>query len=401
MWERFARPVMRGWYQKILFATGSLPSPVDEPTVATPGGDPDRILLIGNGPAFGWGVTSHELSLTGQLAREASRGTGRPARVHFIGHEMMNVASAARWLGDHDLGQYDAIVVMIGLNDAARLTPVDAWQKDMTALLDALCRRSKWSAKIIVAGIQPVRSIAAFDSFLGKLADRHAARLNAVTVEVVDGRDDTSFYPLHPVVFEEGRPFGSASTYRQRAVTMTDQLILKLQQVRDEEQEARTPSAQDKHSWQWSGAETFVRNAASGGSDTLKTLTSEAQEAFGVDLAVVTLLDGSTLWYGVHTNLLPNHVPRELTYCDVAAATDAPLIVSDSRTDPRFQENPFIDISGSRFYAGVPLRSSAGETIGTFCLHNLAPRPASSIPLDTLTTFAQRAETELRSYETP
>lgn len=320
--------------------------------------------------------------------------------MHFIGHEMMNAASATAWLGAHDLRTYDAIVVMIGLNDAARLTPEDAWRSTMTELLDTLCQRSKWSARIIVAGIQPVRSITVFDSFLGGIAGKHAVRLNTITQEVVSGRDGTTFYPLDPVVFDTGRPFGSAATYRARAVTLTDQLIPALEQVRKEEREARTPPIVAGQTWAWSGADTFVKNAAEGGSETLKSLTEEAQEAFGVDLAVVTLLDGATLWFGVHTNLLPQQVPRELTYCDVAAATDGPLIVSDSRADPRFQENPFIDITGSRFYAGHPLYSSTGATIGTFCLHNLTPKAVSSIPLDTLASFAKRAETELRSYET-
>lgn len=391
--------MMRGWYQKVLLETARLPSPVDSPTVAVAGDDPDRILLIGNGPAHGWGVTTHELSLTGHLAREVHRCTGRPASVHFIGHEMMNVTSATAWLGDHDLKRYDVIVVMVGLNDAARLTPEGSWREEMTTLLDALCQRSKWATKIIVTGIQPVRSIGPFNSYLGGIAGKHAVRLNTVTAEVVSGRDGTTFFPLEAVVFAPGRPFGSTDTYRQRALTLMSQLVPALQQVRDEEREARTSATATEPGWAWSGAESFVKHAAAGGSDVLKSLTAEAEAAFGVDLAEVTLLDGSTLWYGVHTNLLPHQVPRELTYCDVAAATDGPLIVSDSRTDPRFQENPFIDISGSRFYAGHPLYSTTGDTIGTFCLHNLTPKAASSIPLDTLAMFAKRAEAELHTYE--
>lgn len=400
MWERLLRPVMRVWYRKLLFELGGLPSPMDEPTVTTPGEDPDRVLLLGSGPAYGWGVSTYALSLTGHLAREIDRGTGRPATVHFIGHEMMNAASATAWLGEHDLATYDAVVVMIGLNDAARLTPETAWQKSMTTLLDTLRQRSKQSTRILIAGIQPVRSITAFDSFLGGIAQKHAGRLNTITEGVVAGRDGITFHPLEAVVFSEDRPFGSADTYRQRAISLAEHLIPVLDEVRQNEREAPNLAPATPDSWAWSGAETFVKNAATGGSSTLRALTDEAREAFGVDLAVVTLLDGSTLWYGVHTNLLPRRIPRELTYCDVAAATDAPLIVSDSRSDPRFQENPFIDISGSRFYAGHPLYASSGDVIGTFCLHNIAPKAASSIPLDTLATFAKRAETELRSYET-
>lgn len=397
--DRFARFIMRGWYQKILFTASGLPSPHDEPTVSTPGEDPDMVLLFGNGPAFGWGVTSHDLSLTGHLAREVSRGTGRPCTVHFIGHEMMNAGSSATWLGEHDLSRYDAIVIMIGLNDAARLTPVNAWRTQLGQLLDATCHGSKLSAQTLVTGIPPVRSIGIFDSFLGGIAATHALRLNNVTDTVVAHREDTTFLPLDAVTFPDDRPHGSTETYRQRAITLTDALIPLLDNVRCEEKEARTDKAIVSESWQWSGAGTFVKNAAEGGSQALRTITDEAQATFGVDLAVVTLLDGTQLWYGVHTNLLPAAVPRALTYCDVAAASDGPLIVPDSRTDARFRDNPFIDISGSRFYAGHPLRSSTGDTIGTFCLHNLTPRPASTVPLDVLAGFARRAEEELHTYE--
>ena len=51
----------------------SLPvRPVDEPVSHAPGLDPDRVLLIGNGLAVGWGVLIHDLALPGFLSRALS-----------------------------------------------------------------------------------------------------------------------------------------------------------------------------------------------------------------------------------------------------------------------------------------------------------------------------------------
>nr|WP_254281007.1 GAF domain-containing protein [Frigoribacterium sp. VKM Ac-2836] len=152
--------------------------------------------------------------------------------------------------------------------------------------------------------------------------------------------------------------------------------------------------------FEWSGAETLVELASTGGSDTLQDLARRAEKEFGVDVAVVSLLDGSKLYYAVNTELLPVSIPRELTFCDVTVAADAPVIVEDARKDDRFKDNPYLDLNHGYFYAGHPIHSSTGEAIGTFCLHNTRPRKAKSVSSDKLAEFARLAEIELQSYET-
>jgi len=75
------------------------------------------------------------------------------------------------------------------------------------------------------------------------------------------------------------------------------------------------------------------------------------------------------------------------------------VVVEDARKDERFADNPYLDLNHGYFYAGHPIHSSTGETIGTFCLHNTRPRKASSVSPEKLREFARRAEAELQSYE--
>nr|WP_254065111.1 MULTISPECIES: GAF domain-containing protein [unclassified Frigoribacterium] len=163
---------------------------------------------------------------------------------------------------------------------------------------------------------------------------------------------------------------------------------------------ARPRRALPEPTFEWSGAEKLVELASSGGSDTLQDLARRAEKEFGVDVAVVSLLDGKKLYYAVNTELLPVSIPRELTFCDVTVAADAPVIVEDARKDDRFKDNPYLDLNHGYFYAGHPIHSSSGEAIGTFCLHNTRPRKAKSVSSEKLAEFARLAELELQSYET-
>jgi GAF domain-containing protein len=60
----------------------------------------------------------------------------------------------------------------------------------------------------------------------------------------------------------------------------------------------------------------------------------------------------------------------------VVAANDV-LVVADVTVDPRFADNPLVLEKGIRFYAGAPLRTSAGIVIGTLSIIDTEPRDFS------------------------
>jgi hypothetical protein len=392
------RPVMRAWYAKQMLSGGSLPKPLDDPIVRATQPDADQVLLLGNGPLHGWGVLTHQMSVTGHLARETYGETGRPCTVRYIGDEMMNIRSARAWIGTHDLSGYDAVVIAIGMNDAVRLTPLKVWAKEYRALLEFLTGELKPAARIVVAGLEPVRSVTVFDHPLGNVAEYHASRMSTLLEDLTEGFPAVTYFRFPRVDADPDRPHGSSGVYRLWAKNIAPHLSEALDKAR---QSDPTPRVElPVREFEWAGSRRVIEHAAKGGSAELQRLTDIAKDTFGVDMAAVSLLDGDRLWFAVNTNQLPKSIPRELAYCNAVVAEDAPLVVSDAQKDARFKGNPFIDITGMDFYAGHPIRSSTGETIGSFCLLNTTPRPATAVSMEALAVLAGQAESELRRYET-
>ena len=392
------RPLMRLWYLWWLKRSQHVTSPRDEPTSRSDDPAADTVLLVGNGPAHGWGVATHADSLVGALARASAATTGRPCSVDLVGDEMMSLESTRAWLGDTDLGLYDAVVVMVGMNDAVRLTPLDVWERELRTLVATVRRRVHPTARAVLVGVPPVRSVQAFDAVPGRLAERHAERMNAITARLA-AEADLTYFRLPAGLRREGSPHGSPETYRRWADLVTEHVAPVLDRVRRGELDERLERTLPGRDFAWSGGRRLVEQAATGGSETLQQLAKEAEREFGVDVAVVSLLDGSRLWYGMGTDVLPTSIPRELSFCEVTVAADDLVVVPDARRDERFADNPYLDVNHGWFYAGVPIHASTGEAIGSFCLHGVRPRRASSISADRLRAFAQRAEAELQTYE--
>ncbi|RIJ09385.1 hypothetical protein DZF93_16130, partial [Clavibacter michiganensis subsp. insidiosus] len=211
------RPLMRAFYGRAMGDSAGAPKPSDSASLPAEGEDPDAVLLLGNGPAHGWGVVTHELALTGHLGRAVTARTARPCAVTFIGDETMNVSSALAWVGDHDVAAYDVVVLVLGINDAVRLTRVPVWRARFAELRDALVAGMRPSARILVAGMQPVRSVTPYDSVLGAIAQRHARRLDDEAREIVDRTPRASYSSLGTPELEDDRPLGSSRVYRSRA----------------------------------------------------------------------------------------------------------------------------------------------------------------------------------------
>lgn len=391
------RPALRLWYLWWLSRSRRVPSPRDEPRAQASAQPADTVLVVGAGPAHGWGVTSHDQALVGQLARSASRATGRPTSVDLVGDEMMSLEATRAWIRDTDLGLYDAVVVMVGLNDAVRLTPLDTWERELRALVATVARRVHPTARTVLVGLPPVRSLKAFSGPLGSVAQRHADRLDEVSRRLAAEAGLT--WVALPAAHRPRGDHGSAETYRRWADAVTEHLAPVLDRVHSGELDHRLERTLPPRRFAWSGGERLVAQAATGGSESLQRLAAEAEREFGVDLAVVSLLDGRRLWYGLHTELLPTSIPGELSFCRVTVEGDEMLVVPDARRDERFADNPYLDVNHGWFYAGHPIHSSTGEAIGSFCLHSTRPRRASSISPERLREYALRAEAELQGYE--
>jgi CheY-like chemotaxis protein len=129
--------------------------------------------------------------------------------------------------------------------------------------------------------------------------------------------------------------------------------------------------------------------------ETFDRLTALAQHRFGVDVAFVGLVDAHEERFLACAGEDWETLSREDTMCTHTILEDDVLVVEDVDADPRFADNDRLDELGIVAYAGVPLRTSRGATIGAFCLTHGEPRSFSEGELADLRLFADEAMEQL------
>lgn len=102
---------------------------------------------------------------------------------------------------------------------------------------------------------------------------------------------------------------------------------------------------------------------------------AKARDLFDVPIALITLLDSQRQWFKARSGVDGKETPRNISFCSHTLANDKPLIVEDTLKDERFHDNPLVlGELNIRFYAGHPIHSPEGYTLGTFCIIDHKPR---------------------------
>ncbi|MEO7017715.1 MAG: SGNH/GDSL hydrolase family protein [Leifsonia sp.] len=228
-----AAAFMRCWlvYQQ---ATNNqtTPRPRDSTTVSAPGANADRVLIFGSGPAVGWGVLTHELALPGALARALTHKTGRGTEIELVADMRITVRNAATILGSIDSSRFDAIVIVLGANDAVRMIPLSIWHDRLVAVLDHLGQKSARPSRTFVTGMPPIESVPGFKTRVGTIVAAHAAQMNTVTAELCTSSAETKYVPLPAVGPTNDLGIRNGQTYRLWADTIADIVAPQLDIVR-------------------------------------------------------------------------------------------------------------------------------------------------------------------------
>ena len=133
-------------------------------------------------------------------------------------------------------------------------------------------------------------------------------------------------------------------------------------------------------------------------------LTRLAARLLNVPMAVVSLVDEKRQFFKSQIGLPPSlAVPRqtslELSFCKHVVMTAEPLVVADSRQHPLLKDNPVIN-HGVVAYAGIPLVTSDGLVLGSFCAIDDQPREWTPQQIDDLRDFAAATMTEIELRRT-
>ena len=108
-------------------------------------------------------------------------------------------------------------------------------------------------------------------------------------------------------------------------------------------------------------------------------ITAKLAHILNVPIALITFVDRDRQFFKSQVGLpedlaLARQTPRDVSVCSHVAISGEMLIVEDLLRDRRFAKNPLIREKGLRFYAGAPLRTAAGHTLGALCVLDTKPR---------------------------
>lgn len=116
------------------------------------------------------------------------------------------------------------------------------------------------------------------------------------------------------------------------------------------------------------------------------------QQVFGVEIGLVSLIDAHRQWYQACAGLSGDEVPREDTFCRYVVHNEEPMVIQDATQDSRFVSHAAVTgPEHIRFYAGVPLKTRDGHTIGTVCAIDRRPRSFGRRDLSILQELAGAA----------
>ncbi len=129
-------------------------------------------------------------------------------------------------------------------------------------------------------------------------------------------------------------------------------------------------------------------------------LTRSAARLLRAPVALVSLVDADRQFFkSAHGLPEPwasrRQTPLSHSFCKHVVASGEPLVIEDAREHPLVRDNPAIEQLGVIAYAGVPITSSSGHGLGSFCVIDGRPRVWSADELAVLHDLAAAAVAEI------
>jgi GAF domain-containing protein len=114
--------------------------------------------------------------------------------------------------------------------------------------------------------------------------------------------------------------------------------------------------------------------------------------SFDAPIAMVNLLDEDRDWFKSCVGLKQSQSPVATSFCEAFFNwSDDIVIAEDTTLDPRFSKHPLvIGPPHIRFYAAARLVVN-GQTVGTLCSYDMAPKAVSAEQREQLRVLAQAA----------
>ncbi|HEY8589857.1 MAG TPA: GAF domain-containing protein [Naasia sp.] len=390
-------PALALWRRRLRSDWRDGPRPLDQPRGYAPGPTPDRVLVVGSGPATGWGVLSHDLALPGQLARRLSALTGKGADVDLVATPFMTAAGVARELQGTRLSRYDAVVVVLGIPDVLSLTSSREWDERMSGLVRVLLASCSPDVPIVLAGIPQMQSVRDLDNPLGAVLDLRARSFNRATRALCRGRARLTYVRLSTSGLKPEHDRSASYVYGHWADLIASRLeepLTSRPAHLDRLAQQRRSRPDDEAERQADLDRMRIVDKPAGAA--VQRIAALAREAFGTKFAAVTLIDGDRQSVKAGVGFEGADTPRAFSFCSQTIERSEATVIPDSFADASLDGNPLVyGEPGIRFYAGYPLESPGGYRIGALCVFDTVPRDLSEIDTSLLHSLAKLAEREL------
>ena len=365
------------------------PRPPGRTVVHAPGVNSQRILMLGGGPAVGYGVGTHDLALAGHLVRAISVGTRCGTDIEVFAKESLT-ASGARLLVDSIFAErFDAVVLTIGVQDAITFADSTRFEREMRVVLADLTARAALGIVLFLVAIPPISKVIQLPRMSARLLDRSAERLNRTLMAIAASEESIVFVPFSAPFVEDGARHRGSSTYRlwakELAATIVPVLFGRRGRDRPALDEQARQSALDRlNILDTEPEERFDR------------ITALAQRYFGTAGAAISLVDRDRQWFKSRRGLDVSETARSESLCEYTIRGNQTFVVTDVLADARFAQT-FIARSAQRFrsYAGFPLESPEGNRIGAICVFDTKPRTFSAEEIVFLRELAHLAQEQL------
>jgi PAS domain S-box-containing protein len=116
----------------------------------------------------------------------------------------------------------------------------------------------------------------------------------------------------------------------------------------------------------------------------------------GTPAAFVTLVDSDRQFFKAAVGLDVREISRDSAFCAHAILQSEVLVVPDLQADARFAANPLVrEAPAIRFYAGAPLVTPDGFSLGALCVVGYEPRQLTPLQHEALVTLSRHAMTQL------
>ncbi|WP_216635774.1 GAF domain-containing protein [Magnetospirillum moscoviense] len=113
--------------------------------------------------------------------------------------------------------------------------------------------------------------------------------------------------------------------------------------------------------------------------DSFDRIARVAARLFDVPIALITLIDAKRQWFKAAVGVDIRETPRDESFCTCAILEPEILEVLDPTHDPRFCDSLLVTGPPNiAFYAGAPIITPDGFSLGTVCVIDRSVRP----PLD-------------------